>query len=156
VRTVRPAFGGTPAAPRPASTVDSPARALLDALRDAYRAGARAAAAHASSYDASTTHDHQLGDAILHKMNLIQRRPRRNDHRLRHPDAAWALGFASALAEVLRLGADPGRVQRVARDAGLTLGELRRAGAHPGIVADLRRAGVSTGDPIRGRRRRSL
>lgn len=127
---------------------------LVRALWHMYRLGAEAAAAHASSYDASTTHDYQLRDAILYKMNLSQGKPRRNDRRLRHPDVSWVLGFASALAEVARFGVDSSTIQRVARDAGVTLAELRRSGLLPGPLASLRRAGVPEGTVTAGGQRR--
>jgi len=56
------------------------------------------------------------------------------------------LGFATALAEMhlglIAAGPDPHLV-RVARDAGLTLAEAHRIGAHPAYVESLRREGVT-------------
>ena len=126
-------------------------RVAAVALRREFVLGALVAATHASSYDASTTHRYRLGDCVLAKMNLRQAAPRRNQRRLDDPRDCWILGFAAALSEVVQFaGADPASIRRIAREAGLTLGELRRAGVLPGIISPLRRAGVPSGPSTEG------
>jgi len=52
--------------------------------QEGFQAGAEAAAEIADGYNASTTHEYQLGDCILCKLNLTKRKkPRRNSKRIR-------------------------------------------------------------------------
>lgn len=111
-----------------------------------YKRGAQAAAAVADDY--ATTHEFRLGDCILGKLNLRNGKPRRNRRRVLSPAVAEARGMtkglALALAEVHRhvLGDISQVVREVARDAGLTLEECRRAGVDPHDWKELRKAGV--------------
>jgi len=52
--------------------------------QEGFQVGAEAAAEIADGYNASTTHEHRLGDCILCKLNLTKRKkPRRNGKRIR-------------------------------------------------------------------------
>lgn len=113
--------------------------------REGYAEGAKDAARTADVYNASSVHDLMIGDCILFKMNLWNRRPRRNKLRVEHPDPAWIRGFATTLAEVYRLladGNDAKGICRIARAAGVRLVDLRAAKAHPRDIRALRQAGL--------------
>lgn len=115
------------------------------AWSDGFRRGAESAADLASSFDASSVHDYRLGDCILGKMNLRRRKPRRNVRRLTHPGDAWICGFVVALVGMYRgliAGGDAAGVRRVAREAGLDLQAMAKAGVDRLDLAVLRRAGV--------------
>jgi hypothetical protein len=114
-------------------------------MRSAYRQGVLAAADVAATYNASTTHPHRLDDCILAKLNLRKQKPRANEQHLQNPEAAWAAGFAVALAEMHRRlveGNDSTGVREVARAAGLTLKIARKIGVDARDVKELKRAGV--------------
>ena len=110
-----------------------------------FRRGALAAADVASTYDASTTHDHRLGDCILAKLNLRALQPRRNRNRLESPDHAFVRGLAAGVAEMHRQLIASGNspvVQAIIRGAGLSLDDMREAGVPDFDLRRLRRAGV--------------
>ena len=132
----------TPVSPRTAlhAQLGDPGKA------DEYRRGATTAAEIADGYNASTAHDHRLGDCILGKMNLRRGKPRRNTKRLERPESAWIRGFAAALVLMhtrLLGGADAEGVRAAARSAALSLVDFRRAGVIASDLRVLRRAGVS-------------
>jgi hypothetical protein len=115
-----------------------------------FKRGAIVAADIAATYNSSTTHPYRLDDCILAKMNIIGRqKPRRNKVALRTPDlllnAAWMIGFATALAEMHRLligGNDSAGTRKVASACGLTLAVARAVGVSSYDLKELRKAGI--------------
>lgn len=107
-----------------------------------YRAGAQEAASVADAYNGSTTHGHRLGDCILAKLNLRKGKPRRNQKALKTPKQSFAAGMALALAEINRKFDRPGMVLEVAKEAGLSLAELRAAGVAAYDLRELKKAGL--------------
>ncbi len=113
-----------------------------DAESSEFARGAAVAASLADEYNGSTTHRHRLGDCILGKLNLRPGQPRKNARRLRGDKASHAAGMALALAEINRKFDRPSMVVEVAREAGLTLKDLRAAGVDNYDLKELRKAGV--------------
>lgn len=107
-----------------------------------YERGVRAAADVAAQYNGSTTHDYRLDDCILAKLNLATRAPRKNKVRIQGADQAFIAGMGLALAEMYRQGSDGADERIVARDAGLTLDSLRKAGVDPYDLKALKKAGI--------------
>lgn len=109
-----------------------------------FKRGAEAAADVAAQYP--TTHPYRLDDCILSKLNLTNRKPRRNKHRLRDPEDAWFNGFATALSEMhhqlLAGGANSPGTRDVASAAGLTLARAKASGVSSFDLRELKRAGV--------------
>ncbi len=123
------------------TTRTMPGRSADPTSRD-YRRGAIAAAEVADIYNASTMHDHRLGDCILAKLNLR----RRNRQRIDAPEEAWVRGFAAGLVLMhgrLLHGADAEGVRAAARSANLGLVDFRRASVTASDLRALRRAGIS-------------
>lgn len=117
------------------------------ASHDEFQRGVRAAAHVAEMYDGSSTHQYRLGDCILGKLNVGNRKkPRRNRRAIRQPGDTWILGFATALAEMHRRlvhGNDSTSVCAVARAAGITLKLASGAGVSAFDLKELKRAGIA-------------
>lgn len=109
----------------------------------AFKRGVLAAAALADDYNASTTLEYRLGDIIACKFNATRRnKPRRNDKRVKSENDVRIQGMALALSEVHRHFKASTAVKEVARDAGLTIKEMKKAGVDAYDWKELRRAGV--------------
>jgi hypothetical protein len=105
--------------------------------------GVKAAADFADEYNGSTTHDYRLGDCITCRLNVVSRaKPRRNKQKLPTSEASFACGMALALAEMHRATGDDSNVVEVAKAAGLTIAELRKAGVDGYDWRQLKKAGV--------------
>lgn len=116
-------------------------------LHDAWKRGAEAAAGLAAEY--ATTHQYRLDDVILFKLNLRDGKPRPNKRKVEDPKETWICGFALALAEMHRLGKNSSQVCEVVRDAGLTIGQIKKAGCDPYDWKELERAGAGKEKKIR-------
>jgi hypothetical protein len=100
----------------------------------------RAAAEIADQYD--TTHPFRIGDCIAGKLNVRKGKPRRNKHKIQTPEHALTQGMAVALAEMHRLHGDSSGVCEIARAAGITIEEAKKAGTDGYDWKELVRAGV--------------
>lgn len=107
-----------------------------------YLRGVRDAAVIADDYNSSTIHRYRLGDCILAKLNVIKGEPRKNKNPTRTYQAGEVCGMALALAEINRKHDQPSIVREVAREAGLTIAEMREAGVDSYDLKELRKVGV--------------
>jgi hypothetical protein len=107
-----------------------------------YIAGVQEAASIADNYNSSTTHLFRLGDCILGKLNLRKGKPRRNQKAIKTSKQSFAAGMALALAEINRKFDRPSMVLEVAKEAKLSLKELRAAGVDAYDLKELRKAGL--------------
>ena len=104
--------------------------------------GVKAAANVAANYNGLTTHPYRLDDCILWKLNVLRYKPRLNKQKLEHPDDAWIIGVAIALAEICRIWHYDSCVVEVAKNCGLTVAKCRAAKVAPYDWRVLKRAGV--------------
>ncbi len=108
-----------------------------------FKRGVLAAADLADEYNGTSTHAYRLGDCIAMKLNVVnRRRPRRNTKRIEDPYKSLIRGMALALADMRRLNGSSSSVCEVARDAGLTIAEMKAAGVEPFDWKELKKAGV--------------